>query len=266
MFRNVFVKSLRDQRRGLIGWSIGLALLVILETALWPSVRAMPELEKLLANYPEAMRKLFNVEAMTTGAGFLNVELYSMLLPALFLVFAIGRGARLIAGEERTGTLEVLLTTPVPRLRVLLEKAAALAVSVAALGVVLFATTAVSGLLAGMEIPLAHLAAAAAAMVLLGIEHGWLALAVGAATGRRGLAIGIPGSIAVAGYVLYVMATLVEAVEPFGAASPFHQALEGGPIGAGFPAAYGWMALGAVLVLIASLPVFARRDVAAMAI
>lgn len=262
MFRNVFVKSLRDQFRGLIGWGIGLTLLVIVEVALWPSVRGIPDLEEFLSNYPEAMRDLFNIEAITTGAGFLNVELFSIILPAVFLIFAIGRGARLVAGEERVGTLEVLLSTPVPRVHVLLEKAAALAVSVLVLGIVLFATTATSSTLGSMDIAIGDLAGAAAAMVLLGIEHGWLALAVGAATGRPAVSIAVAGTAAVAGYLLYALGAFVDAVEPWRVVSPFHQALEGGPIGAGLPVSYAWMGALAAVVLVASLPVFDRRDVA----
>lgn len=262
MFRNVFLKTLRDQYRGLIGWSIGTAVLVILIVALWPSVRDIPDLETFLSNYPEAFRNLFDIDAITTAAGFLNAELYSILLPAMFLVFAIGRGARLVAGEEQAGTLEVLLTTPVPRGRVLLEKAAALAVAVLVLGAVLFGITAVSQSLGGMGIPIGNLAGASAAMVLLGIEHGWLALAVGAATGRRAMSIAVAGTFAAAGYVLYVMGAFVDTLERWQVISPFYQSLEGGPIGAGLPGRYGWMAVGAIVVLAVSLPVFDRRDVA----
>lgn len=262
MFGNVFLKTLRDQYRGVLGWSIGTVVLVILIVALWPSVRDIPDLETFLSNYPEALRKLFDIDTIATGAGFLNAELFSILLPAMFLVFAIGRGARLVAGEEQTGTLEVLLTTPVPRGRVLLEKAAALAVAVLVLGAVLFGVTAVSQSLGGMGIPIGHLAGASAAMVLLGIEHGWLALAVGAATGRRGMSIAVAGTVAAAGYVLYVMGAFVDTLEPWQVVSPFYQSLEGGPIGTGLPARYGWMAVGAIAVLAASLPIFDRRDVA----
>ncbi len=55
----------------------------------------------------------------------------------------------------------------------------------------------------------------------------------------------------------------VSAVEPWQPLSPFHQALTGGPLGAGLPAAYTWMAVAAVLFLAAALPVFDRRDIAA---
>ena len=40
---------------------------------------------------------------MTSGLGFLNAELFSLMLPVLFLIYAIARGARLVAGEEEAG-------------------------------------------------------------------------------------------------------------------------------------------------------------------
>lgn len=261
MFANVFLKTLRDLRHGLIGWSLGLVVLVGIMAALWPSMRQMPNLDEFLASYPEAMRELFNIEAITTGAGFLNAELYSALLPALFIVFAVGRGAQMVAGEEESGTLEVLLATPVSRARVLLDKAAALALATIVLGTVLFLTTWISSALVDMQIGAGDAAVGALAMVLLGLEHGWLALAVGAATGRRGLAIAVAATVAVAGYLLYVLGEFFDAVEPWQPLSPFMQAIESGPLGGGLPLRFLWMALAAVLFVAASVPVFDRRDV-----
>ncbi|HEX6076416.1 MAG TPA: ABC transporter permease subunit [Micromonosporaceae bacterium] len=263
MLRNVFLKGLRDQRRGLVGWGVGIVVLVLLEAALWPSVRDMMNLEELLANYPEPMRELFDLEEFTTGTGFFNVELYSLLLPILFLVYGIGRGARSVAGEEEAGTLDVLLLTRISPVSLVVQQAAALAVGLAGLGVVLFAAVMVFSPVFGLGIGAAAAATGSLSMVLLGIEYGWLALAVGSATGRRGLAIAVSAALAVAGYVLYAAGALVEAVEPWRPLSPFHQAVEGGPLGAGLPLAYGWLALGAVVVVLAALPVFHRRDIAA---
>jgi ABC-2 type transport system permease protein len=115
----------------------------------------------------------------------------------------------------------------------------------------------------GLGIGAADLAGATLAMVLLGVEFGWLALAVGAALGRRAVAIAVASAAAVAAYVLYVAGELVGALEPWQPLSPFHQALDGGPLGAGLPAAYAWMPLAAAAVLAAALPVFDRRDIAA---
>jgi ABC-2 type transport system permease protein len=258
---NVFTKTLRDLRRSAIGWSIGIASLVVIVTALWPSIRDMPDLEELLANYPAQMQELFDVRAITTAAGFLNAELFSMLLPALFIIFGVGRGAKLVAGEEAEGTLEVLVVTPVSRTRLLVDKALALAVAMAALGAVLLVTVLVASTAGDMGIPAQDAAIGTLAMVLVGLLHGWLALAVGAATGRRTVALVVAGTVAVAGYVLHVAGALVDAVAPWQPLSPFTQAVRSGPVGADLPLGFAWLGIGAVVLVVASIPRFARRDI-----
>lgn len=261
MLTDVFGKSLRDQRRGLVGWGAGTALIVVLMAALWPSVRDMFDRE-LLSAYPEAMQRLFNIESMLTGAGFLNAELFSIVLPAMFIIYGIGRGARMVAGEEQDGALEVVIVSPVSRVRILLDKAAALAAGMVALGVLLFGAVVLSSAVAGMGIPAAHAANGALAMVLLGVQHGWLALAVGAATGRRVLAIGVASTAAMMGYLLHVMGALVDAVEPWQPLSPFTQAIGAGPVSGSVPWGYAWLAIAAIVFLAAALPLFDRRDIA----
>lgn len=258
---SVFAKSLHDQRRALIGWGIGIALLVLLETALWPSIKKMPDLDAFLANYPEPMRRLFNLQDFGTGTGFVNAELFSALVPILFLVYAIGRGARSIAGEEESGTLDVLLVTPVTTTGLVLHHAAALLVALLALGGVLNAVVLAGSWTFGMGISALALSAATLATVGLGFEFGCLALAVGAATGRRSLAIGISSACALAAYLLFVAGELVDAVRPWQPLSPFNQAMSGGPVGAGFQLAHLAMPLTAAVILALALPVFAHRDI-----
>lgn len=257
----VFVKGLRDQRRGIVGWSIGIVALVAVMAALWPSIRGMPNLDEFLEGYPEALRELFAIDALSTGAGFLNAELFTFMLPVMFIVFGIARGARILAGEEEGGSLEPLLATPVPRARMLLEKAATVAVAVLALGIVLFVSAVVASEGVGMGAGVWQLLLASAVMVLLGIEYAMLALFVGAATGRRALALAIPGAFAAAAYVLYVTGALVEGIEPWAVLSPFELALEGGPIGAGARAQYLLLLAGGVVLAALAVPAFERRDV-----
>lgn len=261
MLANVFLKTLRDQRRGFVGWSIGLVVLVLLEAALWPTVRGMGNLQEFIAGYPEALRELFKIDQFATGAGFLNGELYSLVLPILFLVYGIGRGARSIAGEEETGTLEVLLTTRVSPVSLVLHRAAALAVAVLGLGAVLFVAVMAFSPVFGLGIGAGDAATGSVAMVLLGIEFGFLALAVSAVTGRHVVATAVAAALAVASYVLYAAGGLVDSVRPWQDVSPFYQALDGGPLGAGFPLSYLWMPVAAMVFVAAALPVFDRRDI-----
>lgn len=260
--RTVFAKALHDQRRALIGWSAGLIVLVLMETALWPSLGRMTDLDAFLANYPEAMRKLFDLQDFGTGSGFVNAELFSSLIPVLFLTYAIGRGARAIAGEEEAGTLDVLLVTPVTATGLLIQQAGALLAALLVLGTVLYAAILAGSALFGLGIGLASLLGAVLATVLLAFEFGCLALAVGAAVGRRAPAIGVAAAAAVASYLLYVAGELVAAVEPWQPLSPFDQALSGGPLGAGFRAAYLLMPLISVAFVAAAMPLFTRRDIA----
>lgn len=261
MLSNVFTKSLRDQRWSLLGWTIGVVLLVVVEAAVWPTMRDMANLDDLLKGYPESMKDLFDLDAMSTAAGFLNAELFTLVLPMLVIVFAVSRGARMIAGEEQSGMLDVVLVTPVSTTALLLQKAAALAVSVIALGMVVFVATLAASPVFGMGLGAGDVAAGVLAITLLGAEFGFVTLAVGAVTGRRAVAFAVGGSLAVAGYVLYALGQIVHAIEPWQPLSPFHQAVAAGPVGGGVPASFGWLVLGALVVLAAAVPVFGRRDI-----
>lgn len=262
MIATVFRKTLRDEYRGLIGWSTGIVAIAGLEIALWPSLQDMPNFDKLLEGYPEPLKELFNIGEMATGAGFLNAELFSLTIPVMFLIYAIGRGIRLTAGEEESGTFEVLLTSPVSRIQVLIGKAAAFALTVAVLGAVLLITTWVGSSLTGMDIALGSLASACIAMTLLGIEFGLVSLAIGGAWGKRAAGLAVVGSLAVAAYVLFATTSMVEELQPWRVVSPFYQATEGGPIGAGLPARLMWLPLVGLVAFFAALPIFDRRDIA----
>ena len=261
MLRNLFLKSLRDQRRGLIGWSVGIAVLIAMTTAIWPSLKSMKDFDKLVSQYPDAMKELFDIEAMATGSGYLNAELFTLTIPVVFIIFAIARGSRLTASEEEQGTFEVLLTLPYSRTRILIQKAAALVVSTIVLGVVLFLTTALANLLLDMGVPVAELASASVAMVLLGIEFGLVTIALGALTGKRGTTLAGAGALAVTTYLFYVLGAFVDDLEPWRVISPFFQAVDAGPVGGGLQPAFLWMPLVGALAVAAALTMFNRRDI-----
>ena len=71
-------------------------------------------------NYPDALKSLFGITgggSLSSGAGFLDAELFSFMIPLLVLVLAIGTGARIFAGEEDAGRLELVLAYPLRRSR-----------------------------------------------------------------------------------------------------------------------------------------------------
>jgi ABC-2 type transport system permease protein len=263
MIRSIYAKAMWDQRKTLFGWGSGIAAMILLEAAMWPSIKAMPKFDQYLQDFPDALKELFSIDQMATGKGFLNAELFTLMLPMLFLVFAISRGSRMVAGEEEAGTLDLLLVTPVSTTRLLVQEALALATGTAMLGAVAFVATVVGSLIFGLGIGAPAAFAGSLAMTLLGLEFGMTALVVGALTGRRSLAMVVPSGLAMLAYLLFAAGLFVDGLADWRGFSPFHQALHAGPLSPTVPASFLWLALAPVIVCVAALPLWGRRDIGA---
>lgn len=257
---SLFAKALWEQRRSLPTWALGLATLILLESALWPSMRDMPDLSSYLEEFPPALQELFAIDQMATGAGFLNAELFSLMLPLVVIVFGIGLGARLVAGEQEAGTLDLLLVTPLTTTRFLLTQAGALAYSVLLLGAVVLSATLGGSALFDLGVSPRAALAGALSVVLLGLAFGMVALVAGALTGSRGLAVAVASGLALAAYLLYVAGMFVDGIAPWHELSPFHLALQSGPLVPSLPWSFLWLGLVPVGLLAACLPVWDRRD------
>jgi len=265
MLDSVALKTLRDARRSLLWWSLGIAGMVAMLVAVYPTIRDNPALNRLVKNYPEALKAFIGFGGAidyASAAGYLGIELFSFMIPLLLLVAAIGAGARAIAGEEETGTLELLLSCPISRSRLVLEKAAALVAELALLGAALLLSLWIGARAAGMAISLAHLAAATASAVLLALLYGALALLVGAATGRRALSAAAVGAAAVAAYLVSSLAPLVHALDAVKVVSPFYHYAASDPLRHGLGAGHALLLLGgAALVTVLAPLALERRDV-----
>lgn len=261
----VMLSTLRMARRSMLWWSVGIVALVALMVAVYPSVRDNPAMDAILESYPELVQAFVAFGGTldyTSPAGYLGAELFSMMLPLLFIIAAIVAGSKAIAGEEEAGTLDLLLAMPLSRTRVLLEKTAALAVEMVLLGAVLFASLAIGTRAAGMDVGVGALAAASFDVVALAWVYGALAVLLGAAIGRRAIAGGIAAALAVLAYVLNALAPLVDALEPLRPYSPWYHYADSAPLTTGLdPVNVGvLLAIAAGLVVIAPF-LLRRRDV-----
>ena len=218
---------LRDRRRGLLWWCSGIAALVAFTVAFFPTVEGDETFEQLADELPAGLSSLLGVSEgapLTSAPGYLHARLFSTLVPLLLVVYAIGLGARAISGSEEDGTLELLLSQPVTRTRVALERyganAALLALSAATLVVAVATLAAPVGALDGVS--LTGLVGASVGAFALALLHGTIAFTAGAATGRRAPAIGIATAVGAAGYLIEGLLVLSDAVAPLRLVSPWH--------------------------------------------
>jgi ABC-2 type transport system permease protein len=208
------------------------------------------------------MKSLFGIDDVTSLAGFVYAEIFSLMGPLVFVALAITSGAAAIAGEERERILPTVLATGVGRRELLLAKLAALALQLVGLGTITLAALLVGLFPAGGGLGVAAAAGATLQLAALGIFIGTLALTIGAATGRKAIAIGTATGTALAAYLIDGLADLVGWLEPFEVISPFHWYAPGNPLTDG-PSLGGFALLigaSALLTVIAVLA-FDRRDV-----
>ena len=265
MLANVWAKTLRDQRRGLLAWSVALVLLVGMYAGFYPSFHGSSSYNDLINQMPKALRDLFTAGAggdLSSGPGYIYMEVLSFMAPTLLLVYAIGAGAQAVAGEEERRTLDLLLATPITRGRLVVDKCLALATGIAVLTAAVGVATVAFGAATGMGLSTVNVVAAMVHLALLALVFGCLALLVGAATGRIALARGLPAGVAVVAYLINGFAPSVSWLSPLRKFSPFFQYVGHDPIRSGFSLLAIAVALTTALALtIAAVQLLRRRDI-----
>jgi ABC-2 type transport system permease protein len=235
--------------------------LVLLVGAIFPSIEGSAEFRDVVEGYPETLESLFGLGGdITSGAGFVDAELFSLMLPLLAIVLAVGIGARTLAGEEDAGRLELMFAYPLRRRAAVLAKGVGIALQLAVFSASAFVVLALTGVAFGMDLPLGRLAAAVFGVGLLGVLHGWLALTVGAAKPSRALAIAVPGALAAASYLIAGLHDLASWLDPLRYLSSFWWVAQS-PLSDGVS---GWglllVGLAALAVLAAAAVLVERRD------
>jgi ABC-2 type transport system permease protein len=262
MLHSVFSKSLWEQRRALVGWTIGITAVGVFYASFFPAVSG-PEISEAMENMAPELMEALGFTAISTPAGYLGSTTFGLLGPVLMIVMGTWLGTRAIAGDEESGRLDVLLAHPVSRVQVAVERFAALAVAMGVVSLVLLAALlAVSGVAQLETIGAANLAAACLHLAVLGTFFGGLALAVGAATGSRALCSAVAAAVGVVGYFANTLAAQIDAVSWAQSLSPFRYYSGGRPLVNGVQVVdLGILAAAAIALVAIGTALFSKRDV-----
>jgi ABC-2 type transport system permease protein len=227
--RPVFLLALRLRALTVALTALGMAAVIVMVGALFPAVG--DSIGKL--DLPEGVADLLGGADYGTIEGWMRSEIGAVYGPLVIGATAIVGAVGATAGEEEAGILGLVLAHPIARARLVLAKAAAVGVEVAAV-----AAATLLGLLAGVAIagggvPVGHLAALALHLAFFGFALGAIALAVAAATGRKGPASGTAAAVAILGFLVNGFAPLVGGLEWLKYFSLFYYYEGHDPIGAG---------------------------------
>jgi len=258
-------KVFHDQWRPVLVWAALSGILAAFYLSLYPSIGAVQEMQELLDSMPQALRALFAAEGADIGtpAGYLNIELFTFMIPLLVFAVALTSAGGATAGEEERGTMELLLANPIPRWRVVVEKFLAMALATSAVVAGIWLALAITASVANIALALDRVAAALASVGLLGFAVGSLAMAIGALTGNRMVSIGLALGIAVVGFFVNALGPLVEGLRDWRAISLHYHYIGNDPLANGLDPGHAAVLLAtAVVCLVVAIVAFDRRDLA----
>ena len=147
------------------------------------------------ASLPPALLAMAGIPAGASASVMSYTQMLGFLGAIAVAGFAVAMGAQLVAGEEKDGTLSLLLSHPVSRLGVGVAKAAALVLAVGVTSLGLWGAAALASLPFDLTLGDAHLGELCLALGANALVYGGIAFAVGSATGSRGLALGVGSAV-----------------------------------------------------------------------
>ena len=253
---NIFVKTARDRW---LGWAIA-AVSISLFLLFGMSVYREIDLS-VYTSLPEAFRSLIGIgDDIDVGGLAINV-MFGTWGALVVAAIALVMGAAAIAGEERDGTMDMLLSNPKSRTFVLLSKTGALVMLAALATVALWIPVHPMAAFLGVEIGGLDVEALTLHLFVNAVFYGLLATAIGAMTGNKGTATGVTTAIMVLSFFAVGFLPLVEGGEGVRKVLPWYYFDGSDPVNNGV--AWGHVALlvsASVFFLVVSIIGFNRRD------
>ena len=212
--------ELRRAWKSLTVWTCAIGAFIVICLFMYPEMKSQTESISALFSSMGAFSAAFGLDTLDFGTlkGFYGIECGNILGigGALFAALA---GVNALAGEEKEGTAEFLLTHPLSRAEVVTCKLAAVMIQIVCLNAVVYLMAAGSIAAVGEAIPWKELSLLHLAFFLLQIEIACVCLGISAFLWRGGVGIGL--GLAIALYFVNIVANLSGSAEALKYITPF---------------------------------------------
>jgi ABC-2 type transport system permease protein len=250
---------LSDRRRSLLAWGLPLGLMSAFIVAIFPSVE--DALSKAVADYPPALKEAFGIGGLTNVEQYLQAEMLSLIVPLALGYLAVRAVASGLSGAAETGRLDVLLSAPVSRRRLVAAGFLATAVEVFAVLVITGLLTALGSVLSGAGLSAGPAVAGFANVWPLALVFAGLGIVATGFSLRTSVVTGSVAGALVAMYVIDLVGRLDPSLSGVRYVSVFKY--NGNAIEDGIePLAFGGVTAAAVLFAAIGAWLFDRRDLA----
>jgi ABC-2 type transport system permease protein len=259
---SIFLKTLRDYRIPILGWGIGMGLVVVSPMASVSTFLTTPQAREQLVGLAATFAWNADPVAVDTIGGYATFKIGVFIF--LIAVWPLLAASRMLRGEEDRGSLDVVLSLPRPRLRVALEKLAAVWTALLAMGLLIGLVVFAGGQKFGADFGLGDALLFGANVALICAVIGGVALLISQFTQERGTAAGWTAGLLLVFIVLDMVHRVIPNSEWISRLSPVYYYNLSKPLVPGYGANVGAMLLLLALTLVlsgAALWFFARRDI-----
>jgi ABC-2 type transport system permease protein len=260
-FTSVYLKTLRDFRWAILGWGLGLGAFGYVEAVEY-NITATPEAKASLASLGPTFAWYSAPISLTTPGGMTNWRIGPLLV--LLGIWSLLASTRTLRGEEERTALDVVLAKPHGRIRVALEKLAALVTTLLVVSLLIAAGTYTGGRQIGVDFGVGPVLLVGVNAVLIGACFAALGLLISQFTDQRSTAAGVTGGLLFVFVVMDMAQRVFPHTEWIGRLSPVYYYNLSKPLITGYGANPGAMLLLAALTVLlgaVALALFARRDV-----
>ena len=185
MLSNIFTKAIRDHWRGMAIGAGSLALMLLFVMTMYRNLDL-----GIYTEMPEALRAMMGISAEADVGSLAIGVLFSAYGAWVLVGLAIAIGSASIASEESKGTIGLLLGNPKSRTNMLISKAASMVLLAGLAATFLWGSAYLVAGILSVEIVGMVVGALSLHLFINALFYGFLAMAIGAWTGKRGTAAG----------------------------------------------------------------------------
>jgi ABC-2 type transport system permease protein len=241
-----------------IAWGLPLGLMSAFIVAIYPSVE--DALSKVTQDYPASLKEAFGIGELSNVEQYLQAEMLSLIVPLALGYLAVRAISSGLSGAAETGRLDVLLSAPVSRSRLVAAGLIATAIELAAVLTLTGLLTGVGSILSGAGLSLGPAVAGFASVWPLALVFAGLGVVATGWSLRTSVVTGSVAGVLVAMYVVDLIGRLDPDLSGIRYVSVFKyygNAIEDGID----PLAFAGVTAAAVLLATIGAWLFERRDV-----